>query len=609
MLHSTTREIARKVENSSTDQVQWSYIRFDVPDLTLKNGGNAPLERRPLIVQSDLTLLLEVDNPTFEEARQSLVGFTELVKSPEHIHTYRITALSIWNAVAAGLTPDEMLERLNRYTQYPVPETASYFIQDQGRRFGRLKLKKAPDADGFCLTGDDATLLAQIARHRSVTPVLGPALGNGYRIRPEHRGLLKQALAKAGWPAQDLAGYEAGQPLGVNLRTVGLNGEPFSLRDYQIDAVNAFTASGNGVIALPCGAGKTMVGIGAIAHEGTHTLVLTTSVAALHQWRHEILDKTTLKEEDIGEYSARIKEIRPITLTTYQLLSHRKGDVYPHFDTLNEHDWGLIVYDEVHLLPAPVFRLTASLQSRRRLGLTATLLREDGRADDVFSLIGPKRFDLPWKDLERQGWIATASCREIRVALPDAERDHYAMAEDTERVRIAAENPAKLGTIEELLREHENDHVLIIGQYLSQLKRVQERVKAPLLTGQTPLAERERLYQAFRDGAIPVLIVSKVANFAIDLPDANVAIQISGSFGSRQEEAQRLGRILRPKSDGGQATFYSIVSEDTREQDFAQKRQLFLCEQGYQYEIAHADATGAPSDGAQVIPFTAHKGS
>lgn len=566
------------------------------------------MERRPLIVQSDLSLLLEVDNPMFEEARQALVGFTELVKSPEHIHTYRITALSIWNAVAAGLSPDDMINRLTTYSQYPVPETASYFIQDQGRRFGRLKLQKPPDSDGFWLTSDDPTLLAQISRHRAVVPILGPALGNGFRIRPEHRGLLKQALAKAGWPAHDLAGYEPGQPLTVELRDIGLNGHPFSLRDYQVDAVNAFAASGNGVVVLPCGAGKTMVGIGALAHEGTHTLILTTSVAALHQWRQEILDKTSLKDEDIGEYSARMKEIRPITLTTYQLLSHRKGDAYPHFDTLNTHDWGLILYDEVHLLPAPVFRLTASLQSRKRLGLTATLLREDGRADDVFSLIGPKRFDLPWKDLEQQGWIAAAQCREIRVALSESEREHYALAEDVERVRIAAENPAKLGTIEELLHEHPHDHVLIIGQYLSQLHQVQERIHAPLLTGQTPLAERERLYQAFRDGTIPVLIVSKVANFSIDLPDANVAIQISGSFGSRQEEAQRLGRILRPKSDGGQATFYSVVSEDTREQDFAQKRQLFLCEQGYRYEIAHADATGAPSDGAQVISFSSHKG-
>ncbi len=565
------------------------------------------MEHRPLIAQSDLSLLLEVDNPGFEEARQALVGFTELVKSPEHIHTYRLTALSIWNAVAAGITPDDMINRLRRYSQYAVPETASYFIQDQGRRFGRLQLKKAPDSDGFWLTGDDPTLLTQISRHRSVIPVLGPPLDNGFRIRPEHRGLLKQALAKAGWPAQDLAGYQPGRPLNLELRDVGLNGTNFFLRDYQRDAVNVFSASGNGVVVLPCGAGKTMVGIGVVAKESTWTLILTTSVAALHQWRHEILDKTTLGPEDIGEYSARIKELRPVTLTTYQLLSHRKGDTYPHFDTLNAQDWGLIIYDEVHLLPAPVFRLTASLQSRKRLGLTATLLREDGRADDVFSLIGPKRFDLPWKDLEEQGWIASAQCREIRVALSDSERDRYALAEDADRIRVAAENPAKLGTIEELLQEHRNDHVLIIGQYLSQLQSVQERIQAPLLTGQTPLAERERLYQDFRDGTIPVLIVSKVANFSIDLPEANVAIQISGTFGSRQEEAQRLGRILRPKSDGGQATFYSIVSAETKEQDFAQKRQLFLCEQGYRYDIAHADATGAPTDAPQVIPFSSYK--
>ncbi|MHB1955940.1 MAG: DNA repair helicase XPB [Sulfobacillus sp.] len=561
------------------------------------------MERLPLIVQSDLTLLLEVDNPTFEEARQSLVGFAELLKSPEHIHTYRITPLSIWNAVAAGITPDDMIGRLTTYSQYPVPDTVSYFIRDQGRRFGPLQLRKAPDGDGFWLTSDDSQLLLQVSRHKAVVPFLGPEMGQGFRIRPEHRGLIKQALAKIGWPANDLAGYAPGIPMPLTLQDISRRGQPFRMRDYQLDAIKAFSASGNGVIVLPCGAGKTMVGLGAMAEVGRDTLILTTSVAALHQWRSEILDKTSLGSASIGEYSARVKEMRPVTLTTYQLLSHKKGAVYPHFDALNQHDWGLIIYDEVHLLPAPVFRLTASLQSRRRLGLTATLIREDGRADDVFALIGPKRFDMPWKDLEQQGWIASAQCKEIRVALSNTWRERYALAEDAERIRIAAENPAKLGTIRELLDEHHNDHILIIGQYLSQLKAIKEATGAPVLTGETPTAERERLYQAFREGLIPVLIVSKVANFAIDLPDANVAIQVSGTFGSRQEEAQRLGRILRPKSDGGQATFYSIVSEDTREQDFAQKRQLFLCEQGYRYDIAHADETGSPADSARIIPF------
>ncbi len=565
------------------------------------------MERLPLIVQSDLTLLLEVDNSKFEEARQSLVGFTELVKSPEHIHTYRLTPLSIWNAVAAGIIPDQMIERLTAYSQYPVPDTVSFYIRDQGRRFGPLQIRKSPDGDGFWLTSDDAQLLLQISKHKAIVPFLGPVLSPGFKIRPEHRGLIKQALAKIGWPANDLAGYAQGIPLDITLSDTTRHGTPFHLRDYQRHAIMAFSSSGNGVIVLPCGAGKTMVGLGAMADVGRDTLILTTSVAALHQWRDEILDKTTMDPDAIGEYSARVKDLRPVTLTTYQLLSHKKGSTYPHFDTLNQHDWGLIIYDEVHLLPAPVFRLTASLQSRRRLGLTATLIREDGRADDVFSLIGPKRFDMPWKDLEQQGWIATAECKEIRVSLSSTWREHYALAEDTERARIAAENPAKIGTVRELLAHHAHDHVLIIGQYLSQLKALHEDIGAPLLTGETPAAERERLYQAFRDGRIPVLIVSKVANFAIDLPDANVAIQISGTFGSRQEEAQRLGRILRPKSDGGQATFYSVVSEDTKEQDFAQKRQLFLCEQGYRYEIAHADAQGAPMTSGRVIPFPARE--
>ncbi len=565
------------------------------------------MEHLPLIVQSDLTLLLEVDNSKFEEARQSLVGFTELVKSPEHIHTYRLTPLSIWNAVAAGIAPDEMIQRLTTYSQYPVPETVSFYIRDQGRRFGPLQIRKSPDGDGFWLTGDDAQLLRQLSNHKAIVPFLGPVLSPGFKILPEHRGLIKQALAKIGWPANDLAGYAQGIPLDIALSDTTRHGAPFHLRDYQRHAITAFSGSGNGVIVLPCGAGKTMVGLGAMADVGRDTLILTTSVAALHQWRDEILDKTTMNPDAIGEYSARVKDLRPVTLTTYQLLSHKKGSGYPHFDTLNQHDWGLIIYDEVHLLPAPVFRLTASLQSRRRLGLTATLIREDGRADDVFSLIGPKRFDMPWKDLEQQGWIATAECKEIRVSLSDTWREHYAMAEDAERARIAAENPGKIGTVRELLDHHAHDHVLIIGQYLSQLKALHQDIGAPLLTGETPTAERERLYQMFREGRIPVLIVSKVANFAIDLPDANVAIQISGTFGSRQEEAQRLGRILRPKSDGGQATFYSIVSEDTKEQDFAQKRQLFLCEQGYHYEIAHADAQGAPMTSNRVIPFRARE--
>ena len=568
------------------------------------------VESKPLIVQSDRTILLEVGTPDFDAARDALVGFAELLKSPEHVHTYQMTPLSLWNAAAAGLGPQDILARLQTFSRYPIPPEVEFFIVDQSQRYGRLRLVSAPDGDGLWLTSDEPILLTQISRHKTIVPYLGPVLSPGYRIAPEKRGLLKQALTKAGWPVHDTAGFEEGSPLPMAMRSV-VDDQPFALRSYQSDAVRAFWGtsslhSGHGVVVLPCGAGKTVVGMATMAHAQTHTLILTTSVASLHQWKRELMHKTTLTEEDIGEYTATTKQIRPVTLTTYQLLSHRRNANYPHFQTLDKPSWGLIIYDEVHLLPAPVFRLTASLQARRRLGLTATLIREDGRADDVFALIGPKRFDMPWKELELQGWIASAQCREIRVAMPSIIREHYASADDDhERIRIAAENPAKIGVINELLQHHQNDHVLIIGQYLDQLKKLAAHTHAPLLTGETPLRERERLYDAFRRGQIPILVVSKVANFAIDLPDANVAIQVSGTFGSRQEEAQRLGRLLRPKSDGKIATFYSVVTEDTREQDFAQKRQLFLCEQGYRYDIARADSTGAPKElrHAPIIPF------
>ncbi len=575
----------------------------------MTGSGGQPIARLPMIVQSDRTILLEVENPLYEDARDALASFAELLKSPEHMHTYQLSALSLWNALSAGLQADDVLEALNRYAAYPVPETVAQFVRDQEVRFGRLKLVLAPDGDGLWLTSDDALALTQVSRTKAVIPYLDGPIHPGYRIRPEYRGLLKQALAKAGWPVDDVAGYEPGAPLPLALKDRDGSGQRFQMREYQHDAVRAFWGEGridrgNGVVVLPCGAGKTVVGLGAMEAAQTHTLILTTSTAALHQWQREILDKTTLAPGDVGEYSAATKDIRPVTVTTYQMLTHRTRERFLHFEALDQHPWGLIIYDEVHLLPAPMFRLTASLQARRRLGLTATLIREDGRAEDVFALIGPKRFDMPWKVLEQQGWIATASCREIRVKLPEARREAYAAAEDAERVRLAAENPAKIPVVEELLAHHEDDFVLIIGQYLDQLEKMAEHFHAPLITGKTPNRERERLYSAFRQGELPVLLVSKVGNFAIDLPDANVAIQISGTFGSRQEEAQRLGRILRPKSNGAQATFYSLVSEDTKEQEYAQKRQLFLCEQGYRYEIAHANADGSPREHiAPVIPF------
>lgn len=562
------------------------------------------MQRLPLIIQNDLSILLEVENPQFDEARDLLMGFAELVKSPEHVHTYRLSALSLWNALAAGLSVLSLPDALQALSQYPVPSEVSQFIWDQVERYGRLRLMVAPDHDGLWLTSEDLLLLNQIGRNKTVVPFLGPPLHPGYRIAPEYRGLLKQALAKIGWPVDDQAGFDQGAPLPMALSP------DIRLRPYQNDAVRSFWGNpslphtgGNGVVALPCGAGKTIVGLGVMAEAQTHTLILTTSIASLHQWRRELLEKTSLDEESIGEYSSQRKEIKPVTLTTYQVLSHKKSGQFVHFQALDDHPWGLIIYDEVHLLPAPVFRLTASLQSRQRLGLTATLIREDGRAHEVFSLIGPKRFDMPWKQLENQGWIANATCREIRVDMPTNVRENYAMAEDSEQARIAAENPAKIGVISELLQSHADDHILIIGQYLDQLESIHQHFDAPILTGKTPVKERERLYDAFRAGHIPILIVSKVANFAIDLPDANVAIQISGTFGSRQEEAQRLGRILRPKTDGKPATFYSLVSKDSREQDYAQKRQLFLCEQGYRYHIAYANSQGAPHSVPTVIPF------
>jgi DNA excision repair protein ERCC-3 len=405
---------------------------------------------------------------------------------------------------------------------------------------------------------------------------------------------------QVGYPAEDLAGYVAGAPLAIHLlpRTRGED-LPFVLRRYQEDAAAVFHAGGSerggsGVIVLPCGAGKTVVGLAAMAELQCNTLILTPSIVAARQWLHEILDKTDVPSEMLGEYTGERKDIRPITATTYQVLSYRKrrSDEFPHFAVFDERDWGLIIYDEVHLLPAPVFRVTAEIQARRRLGLTATLVREDGREGDVFSLIGPKKYDVPWRELERQGWIATALCHEVRIQMPDELRMDYALAEEREKYRIAAENSRKMAVLDRLVDMHRGEQVLIIGQYLDQLERIATRFDAPLITGKTVTREREKLYDAFRHGEVTLLVVSKVANFSIDLPDANVALQVSGTFGSRQEEAQRLGRILRPKASGRLAHFYTLVTRDTRDQEFAANRQMFLTEQGYGYEILYEDEVG-----------------
>ena len=555
-----------------------------------------PSTDKPAIVQSDRSILLETDGPVFEDARDNIAAFAELVKSPEHIHTYRITPLSLWNAAAAGMRAKAIIDCLRRFSRYDIPQNLIADIEDNVSRYGRLKLFK--DEKGrLVLQSEERMLITELLNQVALQPYIeGSPDGLRIYIKPGDRGNAKSALIKIGFPVEDLAGYVDGAPLSVTLRKTALSGRPFGMRKYQVESVDAFhmhgsNYGGSGVVVLPCGAGKTIVGIGAIHATQTQTLILTTNTVALRQWKTELLDKTTLTEDQIGEYSGDIKTIRPVTIATYQILTYRKAKDSPfiHFSLFDEGNWGLIVYDEVHLLPAPVFRATASLQARRRLGLTATLVREDAREDDVFSLIGPKKYDVPWKVLEKQGWIAQAACSEIRVRLPEDERFRYAIAGKRDKFRIASTNPSKESICEMLIERHSEDNVLVIGQYLDQLKMLEKRFKAPIITGRTSTRERERLYSAFRTGEIRLLIVSKVANFAIDLPDANIAIQVSGTFGSRQEEAQRLGRILRPKANGSAAHFYSLVSRDTCDQDYSVKRQLFLTEQGYRYNILNAE--------------------
>lgn len=550
----------------------------------------------PLVVQSDRTVLLEVNHPRFTEARNLLAAFAELERSPEHIHTYRISPLSLWNSAAAGHDPVAILRDLEALSKFPIPANVSMEITNWMARWGAIRLY--PHEDAYRLEVQSPNLMREILANKAVAIYIRETLSKtSVVVDPAFRGHLKMELVRIGWPVEDLAGYRDGEDFAFELRDTARGGVPFTVRDYQVRAADAFHAGGGpkggaGVIVLPCGAGKTIVGIASMLRVHKKTLILTTNIVAARQWAAELIDKTTVRAEDIGEYSGESKTIRPITIATYQILTHRrkKTEPFAHFGLFNSQDWGLIIYDEVHLLPAPVFRVTAELQARRRLGLTATLVREDGRETEVFSLIGPKRYDVPWRDLEASGWIATATCREFRIALPLDVEDRYAVADDREKFRLASENPAKNLLIHRLLEKHRDDHILVIGQYLDQLGKIAEELKAPLLTGKTPTAERERLYKEFRAGTIPVMVVSRVANFAVDLPDANVAIEVSGLFGSRQEEAQRLGRILRPKEDGNLAHFYVLVSRNTCEEEFAQKRQLFLVEQGYQYEIEIVDS-------------------
>jgi DNA excision repair protein ERCC-3 len=544
----------------------------------------------PLIVQSDRTLLLEVQSPRFTAAREAIGPFAELEKSPEYIHTYRITPLSLWNAAAAGLPADAMVERLKRFAKYPVPQNVIADVHELAGRWGRLRLESQNDE--LLLIADEQALLIELSRRDEIRPLLGEPRGWGIVSVPGgNRGLLKQALINAGWPAEDLAGYVEGESFPIGLRL----GE-FDVRDYQREAAEAFFAGGDvrggsGVVVLPPGAGKTVVGLAAMALVGQSTLILTTNRTSVSQWHRELLKKTNVQEHQIAEYTGDTKHIGPVTLSTYQMLTHRpeKNGELPHLRLFSEREWGLIVYDEVHMLPAPVFRATSEIQARRRLGLTATLVREDGREADVFSLIGPKKYDVPWRDLEQRGWIAEASCTEVRVSLPEDERMAYATAIPREMYRIAAENSRKLPLTFAIMQQHEGARTLVIGQYIDQLKYISDNLAAPLITGKTPQKERERLFEAFRQGDEQLLVLSKVGNFALDLPDADLLIQVSGTFGSRQEEAQRLGRILRPKADGRTAHFYTIVTRDTQELDFAHNRQLFLAEQGYSYYILDAD--------------------
>ena len=593
----------------------------------------------PLIVQSDRTVMLEVDNARYEACRDQLAGFCELIKSPEHIHTYRLTPLSLWNARAAGMSAEDMVQVLEEYCKYDVPGNILHDIRDYVGRYGRLKLFMRDGS--LYLQADDNLLMTEIRHNKAVQKyLLGPIDARTTEIALLERGRVKQALLKLNFPVEDLAGYTQGDALEIRLREVTRTGKPFLPRPYQEDAAGAFwqngsATGGSGVLVLPCGAGKTIIGIQSMVKAQMMTLIIVTGITAAHQWRDEILDKTNLSPDLIGEYSGERKEIKPVTIATYQVLTARRdpnrprkgkkgaatitealepieefaeeetdtweeaavlgkdtkqqAEGYLNLDLFNRQNWGLIVYDEVHLLPAPVFRITAEIQAHRRLGLTATLVREDGREDDVFSLIGPKKADVPWKVLEKQGWIATALCTEVRVPLADDNRLEYAIADPREKFRLSSCNPRKEEVIAALFEKHRDDNVLVIGQYLDQLESITQRFAAPVITGKTPQRERERIYDLFRRGEIKRLIVSKVANFSIDLPDGNVAIQVSGTFGSRQEEAQRLGRILRPKSDGSIAHFYALVTKETRDQEFATHRQLFLTEQGYRYEIIDAE--------------------
>ena len=552
---------------------------------------------QPLIVQGDNTILLDVHDPDADAARAAIAPFTELEKSPEHFHTYRITPLSVWNAASAGLSSHDVVDALNQNSRFPVPSHVAQTIADLIGRYGKLRLEPSEDDYELRLVVPDSDIRAELRSRKAISTLLRESEDDpeSFVVNLVDRGTVKLELIRIGYPVDDRAPLNPGQAIEFSLRSTSLSGKRFQLRDYQVEAARTFYGEGKpgagyGAVVLPCGAGKTVVGMAAMDLLKTSTLILTTNVAAVHQWIDELIDKTHLTADEVGEYTGHRKEVKPITVATYQILVWRpdRDSPFPHFDLFRKHQWGLIIYDEVHLLPAPIFRVTAEIQAIRRLGLTATLVREDGREEDVFSLVGPKRYDVPWKELEQKGWIAEAVCYEIRLDMPRRLRTEYAVADKRAKFRIASENPAKVEAAAQIVANHREDAIIVIGQYLDQLGELAERLQAPIITGKTPNARREEIYGAFKDGDLRVIVVSKVANFAIDLPDASVAIQVSGSFGSRQEEAQRLGRILRPKE--GQrhnSFFYTLVSNQTVEEQFAANRQKFLTEQGYAYHIEH----------------------
>jgi DNA excision repair protein ERCC-3 len=547
------------------------------------------VEAGAAIVQSDKTVLIELAHPSAEDARHDIAVFADLERAPEHVHTYRISQLTLWNAEAAGHSGDDIIDTLTRHSRFPVPEAVIADIRDAMSRCGRIVLRRGEEAN--LILGGDPTVLREIRSAKKIAPLIQGQTDDGQLlIEPLSRGKLKQELLRIGWPAQDLAGYTEGDAHDIDLEDDG-----WQLRDYQHSAIDRFVSQGSGVVCLPCGAGKTLVGAGVMAAVDQATLILVTNTLAARQWRDELLARTSLTADDIGEYSGSQKEVRPVTIATYSIVTAKRQGQFRHIGLLGAQQWGLVIYDEVHLLPAPVFQLSAELQATRRLGLTATLIREDGREGDVFSLIGPKRYDAAWKDLERQGYLAPAHCVEVRLELDPDQRVHYATLPDAERYRFASSTADKDEVVAQLVAAHPDERILVMGIYLDQLERLSKRLDVPLVTGETPLAEREELIGAFRRGDIGTLVVSKVANFSLDLPEASVAIQVSGTFGSRQEEAQRLGRIVRPKSDQRSAVFYSLVTRDTLDQDYALNRQRFLTEQGYSYSIVRSDEMNTPA--------------